>query len=259
MKATHLLRVATKRIRSVMRLIEFLKPDDFRAKKEIQELRMLFRFAGIQRELQVDRKVLTMYEEKHLTIYKHLGELMEEERKYSDYLFKQAKKDFKLKSLHRPIEKAQKLLKQVPNKAVLEGARSLINIRLKSIQQVMPEDYDRILIHKARILLKEAMYLMELLRQAGDKASFSKKLIANAKTASEVAGEWHDTESLEQWLRIQMRPDGPIQINDAKYQLLTQEVKDNARSLALDFRKALSKVVEVEIKGENLVGNSGEE
>lgn len=259
MAAVHQMRVATKKIRSVMRLIAHIQPDEFRPKKEIRKLRMLFRFAGIQRELRIDRKVLTMYEDVHLTVYKHLGSLMEEEQHYADYLFEQAKKDFKLKSLHRPIKKAQGLLKEMPRKVLMKGIQSLANLRLKEIQQVMPDDYDRVLIHKARILLKEATYLMELVRKGGDKESFSKAQLQQAKQASEIAGEWHDRESFEQWMRIQMRPDGPVENDDPQYQLLKQDVFADTRSRAIDFRNALAEVIAFEIKGEDLVGKSGEE
>ncbi|MBP6723049.1 MAG: CHAD domain-containing protein, partial [Bacteroidia bacterium] len=56
--AIHDLRVATKKIRTVFRLVEFIAPDQFKTKKQIAGLRTLFRAAGVLRELQVDEGVL---------------------------------------------------------------------------------------------------------------------------------------------------------------------------------------------------------
>lgn len=256
--AVHALRVATKKLRAVMRMIGHVRPDDFLPKKELKKLRLLFRFAGVLRELHVDAGILDHFEGEHLIAYKELRHLMNAEQAYARQLFEQSKKDFKLKHLHLPVEKGQKVLKGIKKDELMDATRTMTALRLKAIQQVMPKDYDRVLIHKARILLKEATYLMGLLHAGGDTESYPIEMVENAKLAGDFAGEWHDRDCFAQWFRIQIRPGGPVSATDPQYRLLQQDLQVQIKQLSDEFRMKLSEVVDISPPEEDLVGNTGE-
>jgi CHAD domain-containing protein len=104
---------------------------------------------------------------------------------------------------------------------------------------VMPPDYEPELIHKARIHLKEAVYLMGLLHDSGHGDRLQPGVLDAAKVAAEIAGNWHDREVFSQWLQIQVRPGAPLHRSSRHYRRLMQVLHAQTRAQAEVFRKSL--------------------
>jgi CHAD domain-containing protein len=241
--AVHQLRVATKKLRTVFRLLGFASERGFRHKREIEPLRTFFRAAGQLRELHVHAKVLNGFEEQHLAVYKRLQQLLADEQRFATQLYMKAKKQFKPKLLAEPISLARDWAWKLPKKELQAALSTMTLRRIREIELVMPSEYDPVLIHKGRILLKEAMYLIGLLHAAGQKEDFSDELLDHAKEAAELAGQWHDREAFWHWLKLQMRPGGPIKSTDPQYRLLLQDLQTQTKALVDDFRAALVPVL----------------
>lgn len=242
-EAVHQLRVATKKVRAVFRLLGFASERGFQHKREIEDLRTFFRSAGLLRELHVHAKVLHGFEEQHLAVYKRLQQLLSDEQRYATLLYEKAKKQFKPKQVQQPIDLARDWVWQLPKKQLRAALSTLALRRIREIELVMPSEYDPVLIHKGRILLKEAMYLIGLLHAAGFKEEFSEQLLDHAKAAAELAGDWHDREAFSHWLKFQMRPGGPIKATDSQYRLLLQDLQVQTKTYVDEFRTALQPVL----------------
>jgi CHAD domain-containing protein len=238
--AIHDLRVATKKIRTVFRLVEFLVPDQFRQKKQIAGLRTLFQAAGVLRELQVDEGVLWVFEDLHLAIYRRLSKQLAAERKSAQPLYERSRKAFEIACLDRPEKKLRKILAGISEEDLVAKTKELVKIRMGQMHEVMPRTYDPERVHKARIYLKEAMYLMGLLTQAGYSDALDAGLLDGAKAAAEVAGDWHDREVFYEWLQIQLRPGAALMGKEADYRLLLQDLHVQTRNQVVAFRKALN-------------------
>lgn len=237
--AVHDLRVATKKIRTVFRLVEFLAPDQFRQKKQLAGLRTLFRAAGVLRELQVDEGVLWLFEDLHLAFYRRLSQLLAAERKSAQPLYERERKAFDVHCLQAPEKLIRRILNEVTEEELLAKTQLLVQHRLLQMHDVMPRTYDPELVHKARIYLKEAMYLMGLLVQAGYARHLQSGLLDSAKAAAEVAGDWHDREVFYQWLQIQFRSSAALAGKENHYRLLMQDLHVQTRNQVVAFRKAL--------------------
>lgn len=238
-EAIHELRVATKKIRTVFRLIQAIAPDQFRQKKEIARLRQLFRAAGTLRELQVNVGVVWSYEQLHLAFYRRLGQLLAQEGKVALSQYEVERKRFGRAALDEPGEKVRAILHATSEEDLLQHTLAVCSKRMAQIQEVMPRDYDPEGVHKARIYLKEAMYLMGLLHQAGYEDQLQAGVLDHAKRVAEMAGDWHDQEVFYQWLHFQLGAKAPLGGQEPAYRLLLQDLHIHAHHQVRVFRKAL--------------------
>jgi CHAD domain-containing protein len=237
--AVHELRVATKKIRAVYRLCQEISKGDFKAKSEMTELRTLFRAAGTLRELQVDQIVLESYEQLHLASYCKLSKLLLKERRAASPRYQAARKAFQPKSFALPTKKIVTLLENTSADALSEAVIRLAQLRLEEAFQAMPLGYEPEMIHKARIFLKEAMYLIGLLHSANYRSDFDTQRLTDAKFAAEIAGDWHDREVFFQWLQIQLRSQTIVHKVEKNYSILFQDLNVNTRGLVKRFREAM--------------------
>jgi CHAD domain-containing protein len=155
-------------------------------------------------------------------------------------LYETERKGFDVECLNRPGKKLARILAQIPEEELLRKTRELIKIRLGQMHDVMPRTYEPERVHKARIYLKEAMYLMGLLSQSGYADELEPGLLDGAKAAAEVAGDWHDREVFYEWLQIQLRPGAALMGKEANYRLLLQDLHVQTRGQVVGFRKALA-------------------
>jgi CHAD domain-containing protein len=246
-KAVHELRVATKKIRTAFRLVQFIAPDRFRQKKEIAGLRTLFRAAGPLRELQVDESVVWNYELLHIAYHRRLSQLLRAETKSAQPYYESERKAFDQATLLKPGKLLLTIVHGMPEEELLAKTLALYYLRMGQMHQVMPNTYEVEMIHKARIYLKEAMYLMGLLVQAGYAHKLKPGLLEAAKATAEIAGDWHDREVFYQWLQIQLRPDGALFGKDRHYRMLLQDLHNYTRSQVVGFRKALKAISRIEM------------
>ncbi len=233
-EAVHELRVATKKIRAVYRLCQAIDGDGFVAKKEMKALRVLFRTAGTLREIQVHKSVLEAYEELHLVNYRKLHQRLNLERKDAIPYYEVQRKQFDKKHLVSLGNKIALLLTKTSEQTVCAVAMAFARARVDEMQAAMPLGYEPELIHKSRIFLKEAMYLVSLLQTAGYLKDPDRAWTVAAKQAAEIAGDWHDREIFAHWLHSELR----LRL-EKDYALLVQDLYVNTRALVKRFRQML--------------------
>jgi CHAD domain-containing protein len=239
-EAIHEFRVAVKKIRTVFRLIHFIAPTEFHQKKEIADLRKVFRAAGPLRELEVDEEVLWVYEKDQVKFHRRLSQLLRAERRVAQPMYEEERKAFHPRYVNDPGKKVAHILAQTPEPQLLARSLALCDIRLHHIWEVLPKNYEPEMIHKTRILVKEALYLMGILQNAGYAEHLGTGLLESAKLAAEIAGDWHDREVFYQWLQIQLRPDAPLGDSNGTYEMLLQDLHAHTRLQVSHFRKSLA-------------------
>ena len=237
--AVHDMRVAVKKIRTVFRLIEYLAPGRFHQKQQMAKLRVLFRSAGLLRELEVSLGVNESYEQLQTAFYRRVAQLLYREKQSAQPLYELERKAYREQSVIRAGKLLSEILSEMPESLLVEKTEALYRHRLDQMLAVMPATYDPELIHKARIHLKEAMYLMGLLQQGGYADRLPAGILEAAKAAAEVAGDWHDREVFYQWMQIQLRPAAPLHHTAHGYRLLFQDLHVHTRNQVAAFRRAL--------------------
>lgn len=236
-EAVHQLRVSTKKLRALYRLCAHISQGAFDEKKQIKPLRRLFKSAGPLRELQVHQGVIDVYELLHVAHYRRLARLLGSQRKDALAAYKHARAHFPTSYFDRPAGRIASLLADTPDADVLQAAIDFVQVRLGEIARVLPGAYDHERLHKARILLKEAMYIVGILQSAGITEPYDPAWLAIAKQASEVAGQWHDREVLLHWLQDRLLAHGHV--GSGGHNLLLQDLQAHSRSMARDFRRQL--------------------
>ena len=244
MEAVHQMRVATKKIRTIYRLCLAIDADNFAAKKEMRALRALFRTAGALREIEVHKSVLETYEEQHLVYHRRLHQRLKLELKVAMPYYETQRKQFDQRHLLSLGRKVDRLLRHVPEHVVCSVTSAFAVARVTDMQSCMPLGYEPEPIHKSRIFLKEAMYLVSLLQSAGYWQDTDRAWTVAAKQAAEVAGDWHDREIFVHWLHGELR----LRL-EKDYALLVQDLYVNTRALVKRFRQLLVPLNVVALSG----------
>lgn len=241
-EAVHEMRVAAKKIRTVFRLAEFMAPDAFDAREEIKGLRRLFRSGATLREMQVNESVISDYEGLQVKFYRRLSQLLLQEARSAMPAYEVERKAFDKKSLTAPGKALEKVLAGLSEEDVARKAGEFCAMRLQQVQDLMPAVYDPEGIHRTRIFLKEAMYMIALLQSTGHPMGNPAQL-QTAKLAAEIAGDWHDREVFYHWLQERLQIGGSLAGKARDYEMLLADLKANTRAMVTQYRRAVRGLV----------------
>lgn len=241
-EAVHEMRVAAKKIRTVFRLVEFIAPGQFDSREEIKGLRRLFRSGATLREMQVSESVISDYEGLQVKLYRRLSQLLLQEARAAMPAYEVERKAFEKKSITAPGKKIEEILKNVGDDELVLKTEEFCSLRFRQVQEAMPPSYDPEGIHKTRIFLKEAMYLINILQATGHPWANPERLQA-AKAAAEVAGDWHDREVFYHWLAERLQIGGSLAGRVKDYDFLMADLKAHTRSMVGGYRKMVKQLI----------------
>ncbi|MFN8396002.1 MAG: CHAD domain-containing protein [Bacteroidia bacterium] len=241
-EAVHEMRVAAKKIRTVFRLVEFIAPERFDSREEIKGLRRLFRSGALLREMQVNEQVISDYEGLQVKLYRRLSQLLLNEARAAMPGYEVERKAFEKKSLTGPGKKVKEILDDVSEEELVLKTEEFCGLRFRQVLESMPPNYDAEGIHKTRIFLKEAMYLISILQATGHPWANPERLQA-AKAAAEVAGDWHDREVFYHWLVERLQVGGSLAGKVKDYDFLIGDLKAHTRSMVTEYRKRVKQLI----------------
>lgn len=237
-EAVHEMRVAAKKIRTVFRLVEYMAPGRLDARRHIKGLRRLFRSGALLREMQVNEEVIWNYEVLQVKLYRRLSGLLLQEARAATPAYEQERKAFEKKSLTEPRHAMAEALNQLSEEEIAHKAGEFCAMRMQQVQELMPAVYDPEGIHRTRIFLKEAMYMITLLQSAGHQMGNPVQLQL-AKSAAEIAGDWHDREVFYHWLQERLQIGGSLAGKAGDYEFLLADLKANTRAMVTQYRRAV--------------------
>ena len=192
MEAIHKMRTTTKRLRGLFQLIEFLSTKKFKAKKQLKKIRILFKYAGKIREIQIEQLIVWEFEKK----------LNENYSDYLEYLLRKEHIEIARFLKHLPeIDRRESMLNHEEILAAIESinpeklhkkANKFINSKTKSLQGLINKPSSNHTIHGSRTILKQLYYLYDVLIFISVKNDILNLPALKIRELEQEIGRWHD-------------------------------------------------------------------
>lgn len=192
MEAIHKMRTTTKRLRGLFQLIDYLSTKKFKAKKQLKKIRILFKYAGKIREIQIEQLIVWEFEKK----------LNENYSDYLEYLLRKEHIEIARFLKHLPeIDRRESILNHEEILAAIESikpeklhkkANKFINSKTKSLQELISKTSSNNTIHRSRTILKQLYYLYDVLTQISGNKDIINLPAEMIRESEQKIGRWHD-------------------------------------------------------------------
>jgi len=233
MEAIHKMRTTTKRLRGLFQLVEYLSVRKFKAKKQLKKIRILFKYAGKIREIQIEQLIIWEFEKK-------LNE------NYSDYL------EYLLRREHIEIARFLKHLPEIDQREnilnheeILEAIESInpeklqkkankfIKSKTKSLKELISKPASNNTIHRSRTILKQIYYLYDVLISLSGKKDIINLPDEKIRELEQKIGAWHDLVNSPYYLNAFFKTNNGKKLE--KYGLLKKSIKKERDKLRAEI------------------------
>jgi len=220
-KNIHQLRVAIKKIRAVLRLIERTSKGSFNKTEHFEMFSALFQSAGKVREAQVNGKLIKKYTDAEGLSY--MNYLEDIESRAAEQLSEEARalNTLKLEVLNKELlKKARK----VSDEDIRQEATKYISHNLKKVIQYS-DDLQK--LHTVRKIVRTISVVLKYLSYDPSGTYNEANLYYVVDKLNDMIGEWHDGQVLVDSIRSFMRQHDT---NDCEiYSEIIQKVEDDRR------------------------------
>jgi len=192
MEAIHKMRTTTKRLRGLFQLIEYLSTNKFKAKKQLKKIRVLFKYAGNIREIQIEQLIVWDFEQR----------LNENYSEYLEYLLRREHLEIARFLKHLPnIDQRESILNHDEILAAIESinisklqkkANKFINSKTKTLKSLISKPSSNNTIHRSRTILKQLYYLYEVLVSLSGRNDILNLPVESIRELEQKIGTWHD-------------------------------------------------------------------
>jgi len=237
--AIHKMRTSTKRLRALFLLIQFLSPDNFKAKKQLKKIRQLFRFTGRIREIQTEQ----------LLVYELEQKLDQNFLEYREYLL--IKEDKEISKFMKSLPDLDRGKNIVNNEYILSTLEGLEGTKIKAkskkfllkksdfIKNLNSKKTSNTKIHKNRTAIKQVYYLYDVLTILADDFSFIESTKTELRELEQQIGTWHDKVNSFHFVNAFFKTKNGKKT--AKYKLLKQQIIEDRDRMRKEIVKILKK------------------
>ena len=184
----HQLRVETKKLRALIRLAAITLDENFKRKELEKPLLRVFKPGGKLRETHINKNSLANYSFSFKSEY-----LVYQETLASKYIGKLLKRleYFVAEDYERLKTRFPVLLETINLEHMIQSSHHFLTAELESIRELFTESANERQIHKIRMHLKAAGYILKLLLDLNSNVS-SLPFYQKLKITEEYIGNWHD-------------------------------------------------------------------
>ncbi len=172
--------------------MNYLSTKKFKAKKQLKKIRILFKYAGKIREIQIEQLIVWEFEKK----------LNENYSDYLEYLLRKEHIEIARFLKHLPeIDRRESILNHEEILAAIESinpeklhkkANKFINSKTKSLQELINKPSSNNTIHRSRTILKQLYYLYDVLTQVSGNKDIINLPLEKIRELEQKIGRWHD-------------------------------------------------------------------
>ena len=239
MEAIHKMRTTTKRLRGLFQLIAYLSTNKFKAKKQLKKIRVLFKYAGKIREIQIEQLIVWDFEKK----------LNENFSEYLEYLLRREHIEIVRFLKHLPdFDQRESILDHDEILAAIESikipkiqkkANKFINSKTKTLQKLIKKPVSNNTIHRSRTILKQLYYLYDVLIYISERKDILNLPVDRIRDLEQKIGTWHDFVNSSVYLNAFSKTKYGKKFE--KYELLKKSVKKERdgmrKEIVLELRK----------------------
>ncbi len=192
MDAIHDMRVATKKMRAVLRFLEFIN-SGFKAKKQLKPIKKIYKAAGKIRDTQVQQELAESYE---ITMNESFEELIhylerKEVRYQENYSAELA--DTSIDRIKKRQKKVKKKISKISNKKAGKQEDVFLFHGMQKINELLKNTDDPENLHDIRKILKDLNYVMQLDKKKHKNPETNTPLDKDAVSKiGSALGKWHD-------------------------------------------------------------------
>jgi CHAD domain-containing protein len=191
-EAIHKMRTSVKRIRALYILVEHMTDKKFRAKKQLKNIRILFKFGGRIREIQIERQLLASYELKLDNKYPEYNEyLLKRERREIAKFLKNIPKNSDRETILNN-EKFVRTIDAFDEELIREKTRSFLDYKTRVIHNLINKPASNERIHSNRTHLKQIYYLYDILLEISGREVLLGIENTRLREIEKYFGTWHD-------------------------------------------------------------------
>lgn len=188
--AIHDLRVCLKRIRAFFRLLEYFNPE-FKQKENFRFFRKIFKDIGLIRDLQVQIGLMKDFHRYYDRRFKHyLADLATEAKVH----LKHELDLVHLENLETVEEKVENCVQGIDEQIFYPQVSVFIMAKVESTINQFQNGNDPKKMHRSRILLKDAYYILQLLEEGQPLEKYYPELLEKVDLLQGTFGIWHDWE-----------------------------------------------------------------
>jgi CHAD domain-containing protein len=205
----HDLRVDVKRLRSVLRLLDYLGEEKKSGKKTLKLLDPVFKKAGDLRNISLNLKQCRSYDNR---LIRGFREYLKDKENKMEEKFTEKVKEFKGKKLKKATSHMVENLKKLKTDDVIENSDTYTGKLMKRVRILNRQMKNDESFHEVRKKLKDIKAVKQLEEELGVKngTSEAKKI----KLLEEKIGRWHDRiifmEETEKYLAEKKKSDRPL-------------------------------------------------
>lgn len=229
-EAIHKMRTSTKRLRALFILIEFLSEKKFKAKKQLSQLRTLFKHAGKIREIQIEELLVLQYEQ---VLNKKFPE-------YLAYLKWRKHKEIARFLKNRPDlaeadaiisdKRVEKAISILPTGQTMKAlAISFIEDRSQRLKKNIKSPASNHRIHQNRTFLKQIYYLYDILTALSGLKVILSSEADRIREMEQYLGTWHDLVNSPVFLHAFFQTKEGISIG--KYKILKARIAADRKEM----------------------------
>ncbi len=233
----HDMRVEIKRLRAFFKLIEWIAPA-FQAKKNIRNIRKLFKAAAEIRDIHVQQELTREWTKKfHLDLSEYYNALKQKEIPARKHFSVRAEKFDIEAEFEKNEKKMVRALKTLSDEYASEKTRVRVDQLIHKMIEFGSENRlqgDH--LHKVRILAKEARYTIEIACQCFPELGYTDEVIKQLRGLHQVLGKWHDDDiALKHIAAFQAEIVSQIPVKN--YDKLSEHLQKEKTELLATFEK----------------------
>lgn len=198
-ESVHKLRLSIKKLHVLLKLLDFWS--SFKRKsKLLKRIDTMFLYAGNIRDIQIQIDLLKTYSERiEVDIDRWIASLNKEQKKVEKKLKSKivSINPFDIVLLNQQIDNAIEI---ISDNALTEVLHAKVEELMLLIKQNLNDNLDENILHKIRILLKELIYTLLLIRKGSTDFKFSESFMKSLDHLQENLGYWHDLKILLDWI-----------------------------------------------------------
>jgi len=223
--AIHKMRTSTKRLRALFQLIQVLSGNKFKAKKQLKNVRSLFKYVGVIRELQIEQMLTWNYEKRTGANYSDYVEylLVRENREiqvFLKYLATQ-KKDVELMNDAKIIPCIESLN---PEKVVRRTEKYVARQKARLFKIISKRPNNK-RIHEVRTILKQLYYLHDILSGILGRPQLLNITKTRLREIEQYLGTWHDLVNSPKYMNAWLKTRNASR--SEKYQGLKEQIQED--------------------------------
>ena len=231
-EAIHQMRVAVKRIRSILKFKKHLGFPNILNESQFEVLKKIFSISGELRDLHIQSNLLKEYSETLKFPFSDFKNYLSEAEKCVSALLAETIKPINAEEFLQ-IKLTSVLQRELPGNVGIEReSAKFIRKKIRKIEKLLLNINNDTYVHNLRKQVKQLFFILQFLKQTFPESIFGNYKLQTLRLAGQTLGDWHDRVVIKVSLNNFCKQKGNNFLADnPKYQTLIFYVEDEKQKI----------------------------